>query len=398
MASAGGVGRWTRSFTVASALSMVLTQAASLASLSTRTVAVVGLFGAVLPMVFGMAYLLLPAYVGRTLSARWLPGVHLVAAYLGAGVLAADTAVGVDPRVVAAGGVLWSAGVVLFAAVLGTTVVPAVVDNPAVVVRTTDRPQRSTRLATAAIPVAVAYLLVGTVALLSRVTPLPALVGASLPSVVHYYAAGFAALLVFSLGARLTTGFFHVSPPRYPTWAVLLSGAVAPGALAGAFFRPPWYLVGAGLQAVAMVGYAGLVGSVALRTDRRRVGLWGIVLGALSGVVGVCAAVLVSVGAVTAPLLAVHVPAVVDGFFLLTIVGYAYQFFPVTSGQFRGATARTALATMLLLAAGTGLEITGAVTGWPRLHAAGAALALVGTAGYAYLMIRRLVSPCGYLH
>lgn len=391
MATAGGTSRWTRSFTAASALSMVALQIAVLSEASRRTAVLVGLFGAVLPMVFGMAYLLLPSYVGRTLSTRRLPGVHFAAAYAGAGTLVADGLVGLSPQLVAVGGLLWSLGVAIFVGTLLWTIVPAVTANPEIVLRTADRPQRSTRLATLLIPVAVGYLVVGTVALLSTVSSLPDVVGSSLPVVAHYYATGFATLLVFALGARLLTGFFHESPPRYLTWVVLLCGAVAPGVLAVNFWNPPWFLVGAGFAVVAMTGYLGLVGVVAYRTDRQRIGLYGIVLGALSGTVAVGAATLAACGVGTAVLVGVHVDVILGGFLLSTIIGYAYLFFPVTNGQFPGASERTALTTILLLVSGVGIRTLGALTAYSPFDVAGGSLAVLGTAGYAYLMARRLL-------
>lgn len=389
MAAAGGPGRWTRYFAVASALSGVALQVAFLLGAPLRATAVLGLFGAVLPMAFGMAYLLLPSYLGRTLSTERLPGVHLVAAYAGAVLLVADELVGPDPRLGSAGGVLWTVGVAVFLGTLLWTAAPVIASEPRKLLETS-RPKRSPRLAGAAIPVAVGYLAVGTVALLSATTPLPDLVGASLPVAVHYYAVGFAALLVFALGARLLTGFFRVSPPANATRAVLLCGAVAPAVLGVRFWNPPWFRVGAALAFAAMAGYAALVGIVAFRTDRQRVGLPGISLGAAAGVVGVGLAAPVAFGG-AGTLVAAHVPVILDGFFLLTIAGYAYQFFPVTNGQFRGATERTALATLGLLAAGTALLAIGTLAEIPPVRSSGAATALVGAAGYAYLLGRRLL-------
>jgi hypothetical protein len=238
------------------------------------------------------------------------------------------------------------------------------------------------------IPVAVGYLFVGTGVLLSTVPGFPTVL--TFPAVVHFYATGFVALSIFALGCRLVTGFFHVTPPRSLSWPVLVCGAVAPGVLATNFWRPPWFVVGAGLEAVAVIGYAALVGVVAYRTDRRRIGLYGVAVGALAGAAGVSLALAGVLGVGGPSTVAAHVPVVLDGFLLATIVGYAYQFFPVTNGQFYGATDRTALATILLLACGTGVHATGIVVVGDPLRASGAALAALGTGGYAYLIVRRL--------
>jgi hypothetical protein len=111
------------------------------------------------------------------------------------------------------------------------------------------------------IPVSLGYLVLGTIGLLgwAGFDPIPAV---SFPAVVHYYGAGFAALLIFALGARLMPGFFHVTPPRAVTWIVLVSGAVGPGLLAASLWAGVAFRVGAILETVAMVGYAGLVGYV----------------------------------------------------------------------------------------------------------------------------------------
>jgi hypothetical protein len=390
MRNAGGVSRWTRYFAVASAVSMVFLQVALLLEAPRRAVTIIGLFGAVLPMVFGMAYLLLPSYVGRTLSWRRLAGVHFAAAYVGAGILATDALVGLSSTVVVVGAGVWSLGVAVFVGTLARTVVPAVVADPHVVLRSEGRPQRSSRLATLAIPVALGYLVVGTVALLSTFTDLPDLVGATAPAVVHYYGAGFVALLIFALGLRLLTGFFHVAPPRVLAWPVLLAGSVAPALLAATVWGGPWFRIGAGLEVVAVLGYLAIVGVVAVRTDRRRVGLYGVVLGGIGGAVAVGAAALFAVDVGYPVLVAVHVPLVLDGFLLTTIVGYAYLFFPVTNGQFRGANERTALATMLALASGVGIGAFGTGFAAPEVRTSGFVLTLFGTLGYAYLLVRRL--------
>ncbi|WP_226023877.1 hypothetical protein [Halomicrobium salinisoli] len=391
MVAAGAVGRWTRYFAAASAVGTVALQVALLADASVRAVAAVGLFGAVLPMVFGMAYLLVPSYVGRTLSAGWLPGVHFVAACVGAVILASDALVGLDGPITAFGGVVWSVGIAVFVGTLLWTVAPALRAESRLNPGTVGQSSSATGLATAAIPVAVGYLLAGTAALLSTVTPLPALFGTGLPTVVHYYGVGFATLLVFALGARLLAGFFRVAPPGWLARAVLLSGVVAPGLLAPTLWRPPWFHVGAVLEAVAVLGYLALVGVVAVRTDRRRVGLYGVALGAAGGAVAVAVGLVLALGVDVGRPVAVHAALALDAFLLTTIVGYAYQFFPVTSGQFAGATRRCALATILLLAGGAGVYALGAALSLGSAEAVGATLALLGAVGYAYLLVHRVL-------
>lgn len=182
-----------------------------------------------------------------------------------------------------------------------------------------------------------------------------------------------------------------MAPPRYLTWGLLVAGAVAPALLVWHFLRPPLFYVGAALELLALAAYAGIVGVVASRTDRRRVGLYGIAFGSIAGLGGVVAAMLAATGVVPTRWTDIHVTAMVDGFLLMTIIGYAYQFFPVTSRQFRGATRETALASIGLLAGGVTFAVVGSATATPWRELPGAVLGLLGTGVYAYLMSRRLI-------
>jgi len=388
--ASGQLSRWTRYFTVASALSLVVVQALALLGTGRSLVATVALFGFVCPMIFGMAYLLLPSYVGRTLVDQRLPGLHLMFAYLGATGLVVGRVVD-SMEFVRAGSTLWGVGIAVFVGSLGWTIVPAVRERPEIVLRSANRPQRSTRLATVMIAVAIGYLIVGTVALFgwAGFGPFPRL---SFPAVVHYYGPGFGVLLIFALGARLVPGFFHVTPPRLGTWIVLLPGAVAPGILAASLWSGVAFQAGAILQAIAMIGYAGVVTHVFRRSDRRRPGLFGILLGALAGVIAVGINFPAAFGSVIPGQLRAHALAIVTGFFALTIVGYAVQFFAVTGGRFRGATDRVVYATLVMLTLGTFLQVTGHLAGILTVVRGGLFLGLSGATTYAYLVTRRLLS------
>ncbi|MFC6838325.1 hypothetical protein [Halomarina ordinaria] len=364
---------------------MVGLQATYLLDWPIRVIGLFGLLGAVLPMTFGMAYLLLPAYVGTTLATPRLPGVHLVVSYAGAAVLVAGQLTTLSRPLVTAGATLWSIGVGCFLAALGATIVPILRADSSVVIRGRDRPQRSTRAATGTVPLAILYLAVGTITHLTRMSGIQVI-----PSVVHYYAVGFAALLIVSLGARLLVGFYHVVPPRPLTWGALGGGAVAPALIAGSFWSWPLFQVGAVVLAFGILCYLGMVAVVALRTDRRRIGLVGVLAGAFAGVGGVLVAATVAISGEDAWLLEAHVPLVLDGFLLLTIIGYAYEFFPIGTGQFTGASERVGLATIGILGFGVVLRAVEPLLGAPMVGDAGATLGIVGTSVYAYVLTRRL--------
>lgn len=198
--------------------------------------------------------------------------------------------------------------------------------------------------------------------------------------------------MIFALGIRLLTGFFHVVPPRSVSWVVLGAGGTAPHLLAPNLWASPWFEAGGVLLVIAMAGDAWLVGVVASRTDNRRVGLYGIVLGAVAGVVGTALAALFALDLVGIGLLYVHGTLLLEGFFFLTIVGYAYQFFPVTAGSYVGASERATVGSILALAAGVGLRSVGSALAIAPLETVGVGLALAGTAGYAYLLGRWLLT------
>jgi len=385
----GGLRRWTQRFTVASAAAFVVSCVAAGVVSDPRIPVILALFGFVCPMIFGMAYLLLPPYVRRTLVDHRLPGIHFVLAFPGAGSLVLGTAIEGLGLLRSLGAVVWSLGVLVFVGALFGTVVPAVLDDPASVFRGGDRPQRSTRLATATIPIAIGYLLLGTMVLVQSTSVVSAW-DPTLVSVIHLYAVGFGALLIFSLGARLLLGFYRASPPKSLLWLVLVAGAVAPMLLGFTIWVDPWFRVGAALESIAMVGYAIVVGITGYRTERRRFGYVGIAFGAVAGVLAVAVAAPVAFGTpVLDNWVSLHRTTVLWGFFPLTIVGYAFLFFPVTDGQFRGATRRVATTTIVLLAVGLLIRLFGIAAASEPVRLGGVATSVVGALLYCYLLIRR---------
>ena len=385
-----GLRTWTQRFTIASTGSFVVTLLALLFEMDDVAV-LIGVFGFVCPMVFGMAYLLLPSYVGKTLIDQRLAGVHFVVAYTGVSLLVLDRFVAETGLLIPLGALCWTIGVLIFVGALLATVGPAIGTSAVDRLRGRGEPQRSTRLATATIPVAIGYLIVGTIALL--ITALPLQIGAAtLPQVTHYYLVGFATLLIYALGARLLLAFFHVSLPRSVVWVVLVAGILAPAFLGTSLWIDPWFQLGAAFAAIAMIGYGGLVVLVTWRTDRIRAGLSGILLGAIAGGAAVVASLPVAFGSGTVSYIAVHRTLILAGFFPLTIIGYAYLFFPVTGGQFAGANVRSVRATIGLLGVGVAVQAFSITTQYGSVRIIGTIASISGAIGCGYLLGRRFLS------
>jgi len=366
------VSKWARRFVLTGALFLLAWQAAALLGVSRRTEVVLGLLGFVFHTVFGKAYSLVPTYFDRDLATdRWLPA-HL--SCTGGGVLL--LAVGAERSVrqaTAVGGILWAAGVVVFLA----TVVVSIRDNLTGSETGTGEHnahrRRLDRAANLAVPVALAYLAAGSYELSTVGTGLPSLYDGYVPRGFHLLAVGTAALLVFAIGFRLLPRFLATTPPEHLALVVLPTGAVGPAILAAGLPSGSLLKVGAAFQTVAVIGYAAVIGVLTVRTDRTRIGIYGVVVGALAGVVAIGFGLLMAFEGQTADLVRTHRRVTVLGFLGLTIVGVSYQFYPPGVVSFSwslpGSDARTVgvtgdrigLAAIGCLSAALAVEVAGSV-------------------------------------
>ncbi|MFC4447571.1 hypothetical protein [Halorussus aquaticus] len=365
---ARAVTRWARRFVAASALFLVAWQAAALVGVDRRVRVALAVYGFVLHAVFGKAYSLVPSYFDRSLALTRAPAVHFPLTALGAVGLAAAPLSGVPEGVGAVGALCWTAGVAVFVAALAWTLR----DNPTG--RETGTSDANAdrrpvdRFANAFVPVVLAYLLVGSYATVAgRVALVPSLPGLSSLGVArtaHLLAAGTAALLVFAVGFRLFPRFLVASPPQALVAVVLPAGAVGPAVLAWGLYRRPWFPTGATLEALAVVGFALAYAVLFVRSERRRVGFYAVLVGVASGVLGVLVGLSFAQGDVPASsaLVETHFRLNVLGFLGMTIAGATYQFYPPTVGTFPGASDRTALASVALVGVGLLAELGGVLT------------------------------------
>lgn len=343
------------------------------------------LYGFVFHVLFGKAYALVPSYFDRNLATPRAPAVHLPLAVGGTALLAAAPLVGGVPLELA-GSVLWGAGAVVFVGALAWTVR----DNPTGAETGTGdhraHLRELDRRANAFVPVALAYLLAGAAARVAIAADLPTPVpyGAA---ATHLLAAGAATMFVLAVGFRLLPRFLVVDPPQRLATLVLPAGALGPMLLVTDFGGGSVFRLGAVLEGVTVVGFAAAVLAMVRRSDRRRVGFTGVALAAVAGVLAVGLGLQFAfVGGGAGEALA-HARLNLVGFLGLTVVGITYQFYPPAVGTYPGAGDRTALVSIVAVALGLAASAGGLLAGARVVTLAGTALAGVGCALYAYLVL-----------
>ncbi|MDZ7700603.1 MAG: hypothetical protein U5J98_00265 [Halobacteriales archaeon] len=366
---------------------LVLWQLAVLAG-APRTVAVtLGLLGFVLHVVFAKAFTLVPSYFERELAVPWAPTVQLPLTAAGALGLAAAAGGWAPDAIGAVGALAWFAGVLVFAGAMGWTLRGNLLGAATGTGEPNADRRAVDRFANAFVPVAGAYLLVGAYELAASWSALPTLLGGYPPRASHLLAAGAVTLLLFAVGFRLLPRFLVARPPRLLVGIVLPAGAIGPALLATYLPAGPLFVVGAALEATAVVGFAAAYAWLFHRSDRRRIGFYPVGAGMLAGVAAVGLGLHMATAGFDLELARAHARLNLLGFLGLTIVGVTYQFYPPAAGRFRGASDRVGLAVAGLLAVGLLVEVGGLLGGVEALTVAGRALALVGAVGYAALLV-----------
>lgn len=381
------VSRWGRRFVAAGAIWFVGWNGAIATAQPRRTTITLGLFGVVLTTLFGKAYPLLPAYFDRQLAVPLAPAFHLPFAVVGTLCLAAGGAGIGYPWLDAAGASLWAVGVALF----GTTIGATILDNPTGAETGTAGPnvhrRRVDRLANAAMPVGLAYLLVGSYATLAGVTPLPTIVDGYPPRATHLLAAGVGALFVFAVGFRLFPRFLNAEPPRRLVPVVLVAGAVGPALVAVGLPAGPALHAGATLEAIAVVGFAVVYAVLFARSENRRVGYWAVLAAVLAGTVGTAVGAWLAFGSLDPALVDAHRRLNLLGLLGLTVVGAAYGFHPPSAGTWPGVDVRTARWSIAFIAVGLAIETAGRATTTAVAATVGTWFVFVGSVLYAFLVL-----------
>ncbi|MEF8853500.1 MAG: hypothetical protein V5A28_13980 [Haloarculaceae archaeon] len=379
--------RWSRVLVATGVFALVAWQVAVVGEAPRRTAVTLGVFGFVLHVVFGKAYALVPSYFDRELAWSHAPAVQLPLTAVGVGGLALAPLSPVPGVVGTVGAIAWGLGVGVFLATLLATVRTNLTGaETATGEHNADR-RPVDRAANLFVPVALAYLAAGTWETLALHAPIPGLLDGYPPRVSHLLAAGTAAVLVFAVGFRLLPRFLVTRVDRRLPWAVLPAGALGPALVAVGLPGGPLLHAGAGLEAVAVAGWAVAFGRLYRSSDRDRVGFYGPLAGALAGLGGVAFGLWMAFDSVVQSLAVAHYRLNVLGFLGLTVVGVTYQFYPPAVGRFPGAGDRLALVSMALVGAGLAVEVAGALASVGHAATAGRLASLAGALLYAYLVL-----------
>lgn len=380
------VDRWSRRFVATSVLFLVVWQAAAFLGVSRRPRIVLAIFGFILHVVFGKAYTLIPSYFNSKLhDARALP-LHLALSITGVLLLTLGVLPG-HQLLAMAGSVLWVFGAFVFVVTLFWSVRHNLLGRETGTSDANRERRDVDRFSNAFMPVALLYLAFGSYELFSLYTWLPGFLDGYFPRISHLLAAGFAALLLFSIGFRLLPRFLVEHPPKTLVGIVLPSGAVAPLLLAVSLGDGVLFIVGALLMAVAVTGFALVITLMYLRSDRVRTGFQSVLLGAAAGVSAVSLGLMFTFVRIEPGLVALHARLNLLGFLGLSIVGVIYQFYPPNVGDFYRSDNTTALLSILLLAGGLSIEAFGRLLIIPIFVSIGMFTVLLGSLVYAYLIL-----------
>lgn len=380
------ISRWARRYVVVSALFLVLWQAGILVDISRRTELLLSVYGFVLHVVFGKAYSLVPSYFNRQLSVGRAPMIQFPLTVVGtACLLCKSLTIGPD-WLGSLGAVLWVVGVGVFLGVIFWTIRANLTGRETATGETNADRKSIDRLANGFVPVALVYLALGSYETAGLYTGLPTLFVVSFPQVAHLLAAGTAALLIFALGFRLLPRFLVATPPKHLVLVVLPAGALGPAMIAVFLGGNRWFQLGALVEATAVIGYATAFCVLFVRSDRRRVGFYGVLVGAVFGVLGVALGLSFAFGQPSPSLVLAHFRLNVLGLLGLTIIGVTYQFYPPAVAGLRGASDRSALCSIGCLGGGLTLQVVGLIGHLETVLLLGELLALIGAIVYVYVV------------
>lgn len=374
--------RASRWFVTASALFFVAFHIALAVAAPRRVVVTLGLYGFVLHVLFGKAYALVPSYFERELA--WESGPAVQFPLSAAGTAALALAPLGPPWLRPVGTTLWAGGVGVFLGTLGWTIRGNVTGAATGTGGANAHRAPVDRTANVAVPIALGYLALAAGGALATTV---GIVSVRPQQLSHLLAAGTAALFVFGVGFRLFPRFLVAEAPRPVVTVVVAAGAVGPALLGFGLFDRGLLLVGGVVEAIAVVGFALSYLCLFLRSERRRVGFYAVLLAVVAGIVGIGLGLGIAVTGRSPALVSAHYRAMLAGFLGLTVVGAAFQFYPPAVGVWPAGDDRTALLSIGLLGGGLGSQIVGLVGQFGWVLSVGTAAGVLGALLYTYLLV-----------
>ncbi len=373
-------------YVLASVAFLLVWQIGQLVGIARRAEVVLGLYGFVLHMIFGKGYSLIPSYFDRELAHWQAPVAQFPLTVLGTVALALATITNVDVPLKTLGALTWTVGVVVFVAEIAWTVRDNLSGRDTGTSSANVERETVDRVANAFMPIALFYLLWGSYETLAVATGLPNAVSYE-PARTHVLAGGTGALLVFAVGFRLLPRFMVAHPPSILAGVVLPLGALGPLALALTLPGSRWTPLAAGMETLAILGFALAIWTLFRRSDRNRVGLYGVVVAAGFGVLAAFLGVWMVLAGLDAATPVVHLRVNLLGFVGLTIIGVAYQFYPPSIGTAPFAGDRAAIASIVAIALGLLAQIGALWIDAVAIRAGGIVLTLSGAVVYAYVIV-----------
>lgn len=385
--AAANVSRWSRRFVLAGCIFFVVWQGAGLVGVSRGVEVALGLFGFVFHVLFGKAYALVPSYFDRELRWPRAPGVQFPLSSGGTVGLVGD-AVGLGSEWLVVGSVLWFGGVVVFIGTMGGTISGNLIGRETGTSSANEDRAAVDRFANLFVPAALVYLVVSSVDGVVFAVFGSAVFGGYQPRVTHLFAVGTVVLFVFAIGFRLLPRFYVAYPPIVLVRSVLVSGAVGPVMLVLGFPSGWLFQVGAVLVGYSIVGYTGTIGWLYWSSDRSRVGLVGVLVGAGFGVVGVVFGLWFAFVGLDQAVVASHFRVMLLGFLSMTIMGVSFQFYPPNIGEGRFVSNQVAGVALGCIAGSVILHVVGSLVGWPEVVLVGYGVSVIGAVLYGNILFR----------
>lgn len=377
------VSTGARRFVIVSVLFLLATQITIFVSASRRVVVTLALYGFVFNMIFGKGYALIPSYFNRTLTFTHAPTIHLPLSVLGIfGLIGTTQDIAHAQRV---GAIMWCSGVVVFVGTIGWTIRDNILGGDTGTGDANADRETVDRISNLFIPIVLAYFIIGSVELLAFSVDVPTLITNTPAQVSHLLGAGAATLLLFAIGFRLFPRFLVSHPPIILVAIVLSAGAIGPIFITVGL-QSQLLVVGLAIEATAVAGFAVTFVILFVRSSRRRVGLYAVFCGMCAGIIGITLAALLVLNGRTDAVVTAHYRTMLIGFLGFSIIGAAYQFYPPAVGTLPGATDRTALISIGLLAIGLFVQIGGLLGRMGAIIKAGEVSGLVGVIIYTYLI------------